>query len=78
MSDTVALALIAAIPPTIAAIGAIIDSLRQRKKVNRAEFISPGITNIPKGSETRSTLVVNDPKTTDEPETKYNEAKETP
>ncbi len=31
------------------------------KKVQRAEEIAPGITSIPKGSETTATVVVDDP-----------------
>ncbi len=31
------------------------------KKVKRAEEIAPGITSIPKGSETTATVVVDDP-----------------
>ncbi len=34
---------------------------KNRKKVQRAEEIAPGITSIPKGSETTATVVVNDP-----------------
>lgn len=50
----------------------------ERKKIVRAEAIVPGITSIPKGSETVANVSVNDPKTDDAPSVIINATKNTP
>lgn len=59
----------------------IIETIMQRRtqrKIKRAETIAPGITTIPKGSETVATLIVNDPKTPDPPDVTTTQTKSTP
>ncbi len=49
-----------------------------KKKIDRAEKIAPGITTIPKGCETSLRLTVNDPTTPDPPKVIENDTTHTP
>ncbi len=62
----------------IAAVWAWYQHWRDARKVRKAETICPGITKVPKGMETKATLIVNDPTTPDPPTEIAKETKSTP
>ncbi len=55
-----------------------VKNFMDAKKILRAEKIVPGITSIPKGSETSARIVINDPTTPDPPKVIEKDTTHTP